>query len=285
MRPFCHISKNLKVLPLKNTLNKSLKAGHMLKGRFKFFSHLTFMASVGLILSSCSTNHRQYNKDGQISTIKKSAENDAKAANLEKSGALETKAFGQDLSLDFKEYFDFLNLDYKGLEKVKQPREAKQWGLAAEELLTYYRQRYSGVSLSRLREADKRTADLALKHYFKGNKGYPELYRGEEIDWLSKGTFEGKTVHDAEYLFQFHRLNWWPALAKTYRESGDERYYLEWELELKSYLKTIFPISKKSPWFFRRGMECESRNRNLMLALPHLIYSPNFSSETLLEVL
>ena len=188
------------------------------------------------------------------------------------------------LKLSVEDYFAFINLDYTGLELAKKACADNQWQNAAQCLLDYYRKRFP-VPRGRLVDEDRKNADLALKHYFKGNKSNPHIFRGKEIDWFSKAVHEQQTIHENEWLFQFHRLTWWPALGKAFHATGDERYLNEWETELISYIDKVFPLTKKSPWFVRRGMECENRNRCLMQVLPFMIHSPKFDSETLLSVL
>lgn len=70
------------------------------------------------------------------------------------------------------EVFDLLNLDYPGLEKVKDACGRQQWKEAAELLLDYYRNRsgivYPDLDLEHIKASkrDWQWADDALEHTF-----------------------------------------------------------------------------------------------------------------------
>ena len=147
-----------------------------------------FMALAALSMFSC-TNVSSTKKPK--TTVTGSTEL-AQAQELETQKDLVLRPFGENLSLIPEEYFSKMNLETEGLGKVKQAAKSEQWQVAAEELLTYYRERFFGGVVKELRSQDKKSADLALKHYFKGNKGYPEIFRGTEIDWLTKADIKIK---------------------------------------------------------------------------------------------
>lgn len=227
-----------------------------------------------LFISSCQSTKQQENVTP--STNKQMAQTPSKS--LTKS----------QLFLGTEDYFELLNLNYPGLEQVKKAVESAEFDLAKYELRQYYRQRFQKPKTEKITEADQNWADLALKKIFPGNKSNPEAARSlnNDIDWFSKAVIDGETIHDAEWLFQFHRFRWWPSLARVYNSTQDPRYFKEWELEVNSYIKNIFPIhNNNTPWFIRRGMECENRNRNLIYALPYFIHSDLFSADLLLNIL
>ncbi|WDE95209.1 alginate lyase family protein [Lentisphaera profundi] len=231
---------------------------------------LTFCAA--LFLSSCQSESSNPVSKGNVDLPLKS---------LDKSLDWDINK----IALEPQEILSFLDLDQEALKQVKAHFEQQHYQQASLALLEYYRLQFPRPKKETLSELDLRSANLSLKHYLKGNKSYPELCRGEEIDWVSKATYQGKMVHDAEWLFQFHRFNWWPALARSYYNTGDTRYFDEWQSELNSYITKLFPIEKSHPWFIRRGMECENRNRNLIYVFPYFIHSKEFTPELLLNVL
>ena len=48
-----------------------------------------------------------------------------------------SEVYGKNLSLKVNQYFDFIDLDRSGLEKIKNAVQSEQWEEAAEELLAY----------------------------------------------------------------------------------------------------------------------------------------------------
>lgn len=137
-----------------------------------------------------------------------------------------------------REAFDLLNLDYPGLEKVKEACGRQDYQLAAGELLDYYRHR-SGVvqpdiDLKNLKISDKeqKWADDALEHTFFVHYGYqPSFNYGKDINW------EYWPVQDNELRWQLHRHKWFTPMGKAYRISGDEKYAREWVYQYMDWIK------------------------------------------------
>lgn len=133
--------------------------------------------------------------------------------------------------------FDQLNLDYPGLEKVKQYHEAGEDYLAASALLEYYRTRTNVINpnLSLVdvtySDADLSKANYALEYRFYVNGqledpaiGKPySVGKAGAINWDNnpKGT-------SAEYQKQLHRHQWFIPQAKVYRGTHDEKYINSW---------------------------------------------------------
>ena len=137
-----------------------------------------------------------------------------------------------------KEAFDLLNLDYPGLEKVKEACGRQDYQEAAKALLDYYRHR-SGVvqpdiDLKNLKISDKeqKWADDALEHTFFVHYGYqPSFNYGKDINW------EYWPVQDNELRWQLHRHKWFTPMGKAYRISGDEKYAREWVYQYMDWIK------------------------------------------------
>ena len=110
-------------------------------------------------------------------------------------------------------------------------------------------------------------------------------------DGLPDFTFNPTTVpgserpRNHEWLWQFGRFYWWPALATAYRRTGDERYAQRWALELQRWLEQA-PVPEEvqnvpgSRW---RTIECGIRLAN---AWPVAFFafrgSPSVSDDLLL---
>lgn len=137
-----------------------------------------------------------------------------------------------------REAFDLLNLDYPGLEKVKEACGRQDYQEAAKALLDYYRHR-SGVvqpdiDLKNLKISDKeqKWADDALEHTFFVHYGYqPSFNYGKDINW------EYWPVQDNELRWQLHRHKWFTPMGKAYRISGDEKYAREWVYQYMDWIK------------------------------------------------
>jgi len=178
-----------------------------------------------------------------------------------------------------------LKLDYPGLEKVKAAEQAKLYDVAELELLAYFKRTRSAEpnAVKALGAQDRLHADDALRHTFRGNKDvHPPVFRGAKIDWTGRAFVNGQEIHDGEWYLQFQRLTWWPALARAYAATADERYFQEWRFELVRWAEEFLPFSKKTPGFVSRGMETDSRCGAHVYALPHMIRSKQFDAKTLL---
>ena len=134
--------------------------------------------------------------------------------------------------------FDIINLNYPGLEKVKEFYETGEYYYAANALLEYYRTRtnVTNPNLSLINvtisEADQTKADYALEDYrFHVNNFYEDqetlkpysLKKDGTINW----TFSPEGASD-EYQKQLHRHQWFIPQAKAYRISGNEKYIQSW---------------------------------------------------------
>lgn len=134
--------------------------------------------------------------------------------------------------------FEVINLDYPGLEKVKEQYEAGLYYNAAKMLLDYYKIRTEvvnpNISLINIVATadDKSKADYALdNNRFFVNNYYEDaatkkpysLTKDGKIDWSFK-----PSGADDEYQKQLHRHQWLVSQAKVYRTTNDEKYIKSW---------------------------------------------------------
>ena len=201
------------------------------------------------------------------------------------------------------EVFDLLNLDYKGLEKVKTLHAQGDDAAAAAALLDYYRGR-KDICTPEIRDPkkvkiskeDQKMADEALEHKFFSHKGYqPSFFYGEDIDWRYW------PVQDNELRWQLHRHKWFTPMGKAYRVSGDEKYAREWTLEYIDWIRKN-PLVKldKSAYemaddnlkgdadnsrFAWRPLETSHRLQDQCLQFQLFVDSPSFTPEFLTEFL
>jgi heparan-sulfate lyase len=136
--------------------------------------------------------------------------------------------------------FELLNLDYPGLEKVKEYHTNGQLPDAARELLNYYRSRDGVVNPNvdlanpTVNDFDLNVANQALEYRFyvrnfkettvNGKEVYYLFKRLNKIDW--EHTPPGIT--DQEFTNQKHRHQWMLPQAKAYAVTKNEDYAKSW---------------------------------------------------------
>ena len=158
-----------------------------------------------------------------------------------------------DENAEYKDVLSLLNLEYPGLGNVKAAFEQGDYQTAAENLLSYYRNR-TGIKQPELdlenmkvTAGDRKKADDALGHIFQAHDGYPPYFYGDDIDWTYW------PVKDNELRYQLHRHYWFVPMGKVYYQTKDETYAREWIFQ---YLDWI----KKNPMSQKNGTAAEREN-------------------------
>ena len=192
--------------------------------------------------------------------------------------------------------FEVINLDYPGLEKVKNYYEAGEYYFAANELLKYYRNRgdVENPSINLLNPSisafDQNVANQALEDRFYvrnfresiGTDGKEVSYsfkRNEKIDW----NYIPEEIKDQEFRYQLHRHQWMLPQAKAYRVTGDEKYVDSWMSVYADWL-AAFPCPKGSvtsdtpAW---HGLQPAERTIAQIDMLPYFIQSSHVTPEYL----
>ncbi len=191
-----------------------------------------------------------------------------------------------------------INLDYKGLEKVKALAEQGKSDEAVQALLKYYKQRNNehpdvDLSIKKVSANDKKVAEEALNHQFFVHKGYQPSYSyGTDINW------QYWPVKDNELRWQLHRMKWWIPMGKMYLTTKDEKWAKEWIYEYKDWLvknpqadKTVrnkkVTLStgeidvNENARFAWRPLEVSHRLQLQTELFPYFISSPSFDAEFL----
>ena len=189
-----------------------------------------------------------------------------------------------------RKVFESLNLDYPGLEKVKQRYEEGDVNAALQELLKYYRSRNGIVNPlmdypKTLSKGDAKKADdaLELKFYIKNyTDKNGESYRfpvkeDGQIDWSYQPSKEG------EFRSQLFRMHWVVSQGKAYYVTKNEDYVKSWIRVYGDFLRQYaVPEGKSEGIYGSYGPlpVCE-RLSGVMDMFFYSIQSANFSPEWL----
>ena len=155
--------------------------------------------------------------------------------------------------------FDSLDLNYPGLEKVKDHVENENFGAACNALLDYYGQSETAKRLRRdlPRRSDKRVpaADRILDGFFtcyaiedklplRADGGYDWKYNGPD--------------NDREWGWAISRHHWAGTLSSAYFATGNPVYLREWDKQVKDWIvQNPYPGRKTSGVW--RGLETYMR--------------------------
>ncbi len=163
--------------------------------------------------------------------------------------------------------FDLLNLDYPGLGKVKSAFESGNNGLAAAELLDYYRNRTNVVNpfidlvAPSFTPSEKNIADQALetrfyvRNFYESNDpvtGAQIYYSFADKDLGINWEYVPDGVTSQEFRYQKHRHQWMEPQAKLYRATRDERYFENWQTVYQSWLD-FYEFPGENPGFPEPG--------------------------------
>ena len=139
---------------------------------------------------------------------------------------------------------DSFNLDYPGMQAVKQAVEERDVSRALAALVAYFRARPEpdDASLAQADSAAVAPADLALRHDFVFYNE-PGHVPGECIDWTYRPGI------DWEWTWALNRHGWWKDLASAYLHSRDERYMRELDALIRSWVGGHLPtVADASAW-------------------------------------
>ncbi len=188
--------------------------------------------------------------------------------------------------------FDWLNLDYPGLETVKAKVEAHDLEAASQALLTYYRQRTAikhpevnrmdkeQVKGKKLDDSILEMVEKGMQHQFFVHKGYGFFDYGDTINW------QYWPVKDNEVRWQLHRMYWWIPMGQAYWSTGDEKYAAEWVWQMRDWIKdNPRGLSEENDRFAWRQLETARRVQDQTNLFNYFIDSPHFTPEFLVEFL
>jgi len=170
--------------------------------------------------------------------------------------------------IDDSEFFNSLNLDYPGLESVKNALAVHDTSLAKQKLLEYYQDRTTIQYFPLIGSGSTTEANDNLNHYF--TVVNIRKYAGEAdrtVDW---------TTYDpgyTEWHYQFHRMYWITNLGKVFGNTKDEKYAKEWVAELIDWMDDNRPG-------YPRTLDTGIRLRNIVESYQYFIHKYKSSSVT-----
>ncbi len=201
--------------------------------------------------------------------------------------------------------FNIINLDYPGMEAVKECHSAGNEYGAAAALLDYYRGRgtvdniFVDLLSPLVNEAEISMANQASKEggyrfYVRnyqqsdnGDNGYPQYWSFAAGDGGINWDFTPEGIVDQEWGYQKQRLQWMLTQAMVYKSTSDEKYIKAWIDIYGNWMKT-FPCpegkvaSDNIVWF---DLQVSERLRDLLSVFEYYKQSVNFTPEWLSKVL
>lgn len=204
--------------------------------------------------------------------------------------------------------FSKLNLDYPGLEKIKQHYEAGEHYLAAKELLEYYRWRSNVVNPAvplyvTASNIDINKANQALEYRFvvstfveaEGTTDAEDVhYSFKNDDGTIKWGFRPNAVDSREFYYQQHRHQWMEPQAKAYAATKNEAYFSNW-VDVYSSWMAKYPCPNKAfenpsiidlePDYEWKALQPAERVLSQLNVIQYYLTSPNFTPEWLTTVL
>lgn len=159
--------------------------------------------------------------------------------------------------------------------------------VAARYLLNYFRERASvkhPIDRQFLKqpenpasEKDLEMANNALAHIMVGQPAYPPFFVGEDINW------DSRPVNDNEWVWQLNRMTFWEAMAKSYWQTGQEKYAQAWSRQMMDWVeKNPRDEDHQYAW---RSIEAGIRGHRWTNLFQFFLDAPSFTPEALVTFL
>ncbi|MDU2491335.1 MAG: heparinase II/III family protein [Clostridium celatum] len=195
--------------------------------------------------------------------------------------------------------FDVLNLNYSGLEKVKELYEANKFGEAKKEIKKYFCNRISIRGFLDDKQEIIKYANDNLDEYIRKVIDISQEVARKEFRFISPWEmercnsiikFDNKIYwslnpnNDNEWTFMLNRHGFLPALAQSYLFTNDKKYLSVIEYLLKDWIKNNKDKEKlkNTTW---RTIESGIRIKNWTKALEVMFLSGEIDEELLCKVL
>jgi hypothetical protein len=163
-------------------------------------------------------------------------------------------------SLSYDEFFNYLDLEYPGLELVGTALSDGDTSLAKHELLVYFQQREGRQFHNFLGSGSIPDANLNVDGYFT-EVGHTQNVLNENgtINWSASWS------QDTEWHWQFHRMNWLVNMARVYRNTEDKVYAETWIFLITDWIKNNEPG-------YPRTLDTGNRLRNWVESYQNMIH-------------
>ena len=194
-----------------------------------------------------------------------------------------------------EELFEALNLNLPGLQTVAKAYKAGDMATAKHALAEYFRNRSNvkwyfpagEMANPKPQNPNLTDAERALKHEMR-SIGINYQF-GPTIDWTFDVTRAAGSTYapNNEWTWQLNRHSEWVALARAYRDTGDEKYAREWAAQMTQWVRDN-PVPEsagngaRSAW---RTIETGIRGAGPWPELWfRFLKSPSFSDEAILTM-
>jgi hypothetical protein len=140
--------------------------------------------------------------------------------------------------------FSLLNLDFQGMESVKENVRADDFEKAKAAYLAFRREK--SQTKWNIDPADKPSgpsetsypqADMIMKHIVAASDNAPEAFLGEDINWEINPVPSTESNFTKEWTWGLNRMYSWDVLGKAYWRTLDEKYAKEWIAQMTDWVE------------------------------------------------
>ena len=185
--------------------------------------------------------------------------------------------------------FDALDLDYKGLEKVKADVERGDYEAAKHDFVIHLKTREKPVwninwrdydkAESRKADFDCTEADKVASNLLVACGEYNQF--GDTIDW----SVNASALKYVEWTWQLSRHSYWTTLGRAYWATGDEKYAKAFVRQMTSWVKfnTLHDFADNIPYSRWRTIETGIRTLGAWpSSFMYFLGSPSFDDESVI---
>ena len=190
------------------------------------------------------------------------------------------------------EFFQKLNLDYPGMEKVKKSTNSGNLNQAKKEYVIYLKNRtcpkwyfsWKEFAPSKGYKIQPHVLEYANRHANNELLAHGTWYQyGDKIDWTADHSYD----HYNEWLWQLNIHYCWVNLAEAYWATGDEKYSKAFVRQLNGWIDQCSGLihnwnGVSSMW---RPLDAGQRmQRNWPILFYRFLASPSFDDESIIKM-
>jgi len=213
-------------------------------------------------------------------------------ADLDKSVSVLTHPILDGPILSVEDFFDKLDMSYKGLEQVKKDVELQNYEAAQHDFVTYLKGREMPkwfIDWHDFNKAGNRQPDYdctqanEIASNLLSSSGTPYQF-GDTIDWSINPT----EIKYPEWTWQLARHSFWPVLGRAYWATGNEKYARAFVHQIRSWIKfNPVPDHRANEFYSRwRPLEAGIRARGSWPdALAYFLPSSQLDDDTIMLIM